>query len=67
VLLKSLCQSFNDVSGVVGVVDAGCAGQMGFFLFLAGKGFFPRRVAESCVCMQADTLLIVACVLGWNG
>jgi hypothetical protein len=59
--------SFDGVFGIVVVVDAGCAGPMGFFLFLNGRGFFPRQVAESCTRSQAGMLPIATCALGWNG
>jgi hypothetical protein len=39
---------------------------MGFFLFLAGRGFFPRHATESCIRTQAGKWLIVACAL-WRG
>jgi hypothetical protein len=55
------------ISGVVNVVDTGCAGPMDFFLFLNGRGFFPKRVAESCTRSQAGAWLVAACALEWSG
>jgi hypothetical protein len=63
VSLKSSCESSDGTFGIVDVMGAGQAGQTGFFLFLTGRGFFPKRVAESCARSQAGKLLIVACVL----
>jgi hypothetical protein len=62
-VLLNLSMNLSMISIEIGVMDVDCAGQMGFFLFLAGRGFFPRHVAESCVRAQAGKWLIVACVL----